>query len=71
MENFAKDFMVRLDGKVSNEDMVTILQELQMFTSNYDIQKKETNIVLYDNQLPDCYKVYMVAKKLEGLSEGT
>lgn len=71
MENFAKDFMVRLDGKVSNEDMVTILQELQMFTSNYDIQKKETNIVLYDDQLPDCYKVYMVAKKLEGLSEGT
>lgn len=71
MENFAKDFMVRLDGKVSNEDMATILQELQMFTSNYDIQKKETNIVLYDDQLPDCYKVYMVAKKLEGLSEGT
>lgn len=71
MENFAKEFMVKLDGKISESDMATILQELQMFASNYDIQKKETSLTTYEPQIPECYKTYMVAKKIEGLSKET
>lgn len=69
--NFANEFITRLDGKILEEEMQLILQELQMFSNDYDIQKKETSVVPYEEQLPDCYRVYMVAKKIEGLSKGT
>lgn len=71
MENFAKEFMVKLDGKISESDMATILQELQMFASGYDIQKKETSLTNYEPQIPECYKAYIVSKKIEGLSKET
>lgn len=70
--DFAREFMAKLDGKVSEEDMRIILRELEVFSGNYDIQKKETEIVEYQEpELPECYKVYMISKKIEGLSKET
>lgn len=68
MENFANEFVSKLDGKISDEALRTVLQELQVFTSNYDISQRETHVVPYQNNIPDCYRVYMVAKKIEGMS---
>lgn len=68
MENFATEFVTKLDGKISDEALKTVLQELQLFASNYDISQRETHIVPYQSKIPDCYKVYMVAKKIEGMS---
>lgn len=69
--NFASEFIVKLDGKIPEEELETILRELQVFSSDYDISKKETSLAEYSYHLPQCYKVYMVAKKIEGLSKGT
>lgn len=71
MENFAKEFMTHLNGKVSDDELAVILRELEVFSGNYDIQKKETALVEYTPQIPECYKVYMISKKIEGLSEET
>lgn len=68
MENFANEFVSKLDGKISDEALRTVLQELQVFASNYDINQRETNVVPYQSNIPDCYMVYMVAKKIEGMS---
>lgn len=68
MENFANEFVSKLDGKISDEALRTVLQELQVFTFNYDISQRETHVVPYQNNIPDCYRVYMVAKKIEGMS---
>lgn len=68
MENFANEFVSKLDGKISDEALRTVLQELQVFTSNYDISQRETHVVPYQSNVPDCYSVYMVAKKIEGMS---
>lgn len=68
MENFANEFVSKLDGKISDEALRTVLQELKVFTSNYDISQRETHVVPYQNNIPDCYRVYMVAKKIEGIS---
>lgn len=68
MENFANEFVSKLDGKISDEALRTVLQELQLFASNYDINQRETHVVPYQNNIPDCYRVYMVAKKIEGMS---
>lgn len=68
MENFANEFVSKLDGKISDEALRTVLQELQVFASNYDINQKETHVVPYQSNISDCYRVYMVAKKIEGMS---
>lgn len=68
MENFANEFVSKLDGKIPDEALRTVLQELQVFTSNYDISQRETHVIPYQNNIPDCYRVYMVAKKIEGMS---
>lgn len=47
MENFATEFMTKLDGKLTPEQMKTVLMELEMFSANFDIEKKITEIVPY------------------------
>lgn len=68
MENFATEFMTKLDGKLTPEQMKTVLMELEMFSANFDIEKKITEIVPYQDCIPECYKVYLVSKKIEGMS---
>lgn len=69
MENFANEFMTKLDGKLTPEQMKTVLAELEMFSANYDIEKKKTEVIPYDDCTPDCYKTYLVSKKIEGMSK--
>mgnify|MGYP004536935299 CR=1 FL=1 len=68
MENFANEFMATLDGKLTPEQMRVVLTELEMFSAGYDIEKKSTDIVPYESCIPECYKVYLVSKKIEGMS---
>ena len=64
MENFANEFISKLDGKISDEALRTVLQELQVFTSNYDISQRETHVVPYQSNVPDCYRVTWWQKRL-------
>lgn len=43
MENFATEFMTKLDGKLTPEQMKTVLMELEMFSANFDIEKNHRN----------------------------
>lgn len=70
-ENFTNDFMVKLDGKIPDDAMAIVLKELQMHVCNFEIEKKTTDVVLYQDIIPKCYKIYMVSKKIEGFSETT
>ena len=66
--NFEINFIEKLNGKIPDSELKVILQELMMFTENYDISEKETSIAQYKDVVPQCYKAYMVAKKIEGMS---
>lgn len=68
MDNFANEFISKLDGKIPDEALRTVLQELQVFTADYDISEKETELIPYENNIPECFKVFMVSKKIEGMS---
>lgn len=68
MENFANEFVAKLDGKLSPEQLKTVLTELEMFSAGFDIEKKSTEIIPYENCIPECYKNYLVSKKIEGMS---
>lgn len=57
MDNFAKEFMTHLNGKVSDDELAVILRELEVFSGNYDIQKKETALIEYTPQGNDSSRV--------------
>lgn len=68
-EQFTNSFMARLDGKVPDDLLSTIREELFVFTNDYEINKRCTDVVPYTGYLPDCYKVYVVTMKIEGMSD--
>lgn len=68
---FAKEFVSKIIVKVSDKDLEVILRELEIFTNNYDIKDKCVDLVPYYELIPSCYKVYMISKKIEGLSIAT
>lgn len=70
-EKFANEFITKLNGKISHEELKIVLSELQLFINNYEISTRQTDLVPYNNHIPDCFKIYMVSKKIEGLSDGT
>lgn len=37
MENFVKEFMTHLNGKVSDDELAVILRELEVFSGNYTL----------------------------------
>ena len=36
--------------------------------SEYDIRKKSTEVAIYEGYLPECYEVFFVTRKIEGMS---
>lgn len=71
-EHFKNDFLVQLQNREFDQDQVcTILNCLDVAAYNYDISKKQTEIVEYGDQIPELVKTYIVCKKIDGLSEQT
>lgn len=69
-EQMRTDFLVRLTG-MEEITVDSVLNALDHVASKYDIQKKETDLVIYTGGLPELVKVYLVCKKMAGLSEAT
>lgn len=70
-DNFALDFISKLNGIVPDNFLKPILRELQLFVTNYDISAKVTDVVPYKDIFPDFYKIFIVAKKIEGMAESS
>lgn len=68
MADFATEFITKLNGKLTPEQMKVVLNELEIFSDDYNIEKKCRDVAVPDDLLPACYKVYMVSKKIEGMS---
>lgn len=70
--NFTKLFIMRLEDHFAPEALKIISDELDVFTTNYTIIKKNTDLIPYDGEIyPEAYRVYLVTKKIEGKSEQT
>ena len=42
-----------------------------MVAYNYDVKKNQTEVAVYNSELPEMVKTYLVCKKVEGLAEQT
>lgn len=68
--SFAMDFVTKLDGKLSTEELEIVCRELEVFCTQFDISQKETRIANIE-YFPDFYKIFFVSKKIKGCSQGT
>ena len=68
-EQFKDQFITALSGSFSTEELRTIGNYLDIAAQNYTISKKETDLVVYEQEIPKTVEIYMVSKKISGLSE--
>lgn len=70
-EHFKNEFLVRIQNHFDESQIRIILNCLDVASYNYDISKKQTEIVEYGNTIPELVKTYIVCKKIDGLSDQT
>ena len=59
------------DLNLPMETICAVLEQLDITAHAYDIQKRCTEVAVYDFSLPELAKSYLVTKTVEGLSEAT
>ena len=69
-EDLIRDAMLRLSGKVLDEELGIICDELRMCMQDYTVSKIGTELAVYES-LPKEYEIFLVAKKIEGRRMGT
>lgn len=70
MDDFVSNFLIRINGKIADNELEIIKKELVIFIDNYTISPKSTELAPYVG-LSKAYQIYMVTKKIEGRSDGT
>ena len=69
MEKFVNEVITKLSGRLSQDDLMTVRQQLYDVTRNYEITEKCTKLAAQTDVLPKEVKEYLVIKKIEGLSD--
>ena len=67
-ERFVNEFLTKIEGKISDDDLKIVYQQLTIFAGEYEISPRNTEVVLYEGYLPECYKIFFVTRKIEGMS---
>lgn len=71
-EQLKNQLTLSLMGRFSTEDIAYIMGKLNIIANDYNITPKTSEVVVYDNHTaPHLLKLYLVCKKMEGLSEQT
>lgn len=68
---FKHELLESLCQDFSTEELGKIEMAVVRLLTKYDVTPKETALVVYDENNTRLLKMYLVAKKIEGLSEGT
>lgn len=66
MDEIINKVVLSLDGKISDEDIAKVRNAMMTVMINYDFAPKSTEVIPYEYQLPDCYRYFMTAKKMDG-----
>lgn len=70
-EQFKNQFLLSLSGQFDKENLDMIMECLDKVAYGYDIKKKETEVAVYDQGVPEVVKIFLVCRKVEGVSEKT
>lgn len=71
-EHFRNDFQcVATENGMPKQTLVDALGLLDKLATRYEIHRRETSLAVYNEEVPEIVKVYIVCKKIEGLSQAT
>lgn len=72
-EQFKNDLLMTLNNEsdLSSTQIKSVISCLDLAMYNYEIHKKETAIVLYNQEIPYLVKTFIACKSIEGFSKGT
>ena len=70
-EKLNNDLLMILDKNVNIETLRNIEPQLEIILSEYEIEKRKTEIIPYNSDIPETVKTYIVTKKISGLSQST
>lgn len=70
-EHFKHQFITNLPENIPEEYNKIVCEVLDKVAYNFDILNRETHVVLYNGDIPELLKTYLVCKKIEGLSKST
>ena len=70
---FVDKVVLSLIGKLSTNDIKLVKDTLMRVSGDYEITKVCTEIIVSEYELPDCYKMYIATKTMNGefSSQGT
>lgn len=68
-EKLKNELLLVLNNYVDNDNLKTISMNLDLLLSNYDISLHKNEVIQYSYTIPETVKVYIVSKKIAGLSE--
>lgn len=71
-EHLRNDFLSAAhNSNIPSDALATAVRILDQVASRYEISQKELGLTVYNDGLPELAKIYLVCKKIEGLSEKT
>lgn len=68
-EKLKNELLLVLNSYVDNDNLKTISMSLDLLLSNYDISLHKNEVIQYSYTIPETVKIYIVSKKIAGLSE--
>ena len=70
-EKLKNDLLLLLNTYVDTEVLRGINQRLDIMLSDYEIESRKTEVAVYEYQIPNTVEIYIVSKKIAGLSDKT
>ena len=68
-EKLKNDLLLLLDTYINASTLSEIDQKLNVMLSDYEIESRKTELIIYEYQIPNTVEIYIVSKKISGLSD--
>ena len=68
-ERFKNDLLLLLNQYLDSDTLRIIDTKIDMILSNYEIEEPHTQLVPYEYKVPETIQIYIVTKKISGLSD--
>lgn len=68
-EKLKNDLILLLDKYVDVDTLRKMSPQIETILSNYEIESRKTEIIPYGSDIPETVQIYIVAKKISGMSD--
>lgn len=70
-EKLKNDLLLMLDKNVDVDTLRKLEPQIEVILSDYEVEKRKTEIIPYGSDIPETVENYIVSKKISGLSDKT